>query len=393
MARIYNFLYTAFVYGIFIGLTIYFVYRASKSKTRTNIRLFSVLAVICPAVLAGLRGLSVGTDIHVYVQPLFQRALSNGSMLSFASESGVEFGYSCLVFVGAALFKSVQGVLFLTALMQTVPMYLCCYKMRDQVPMVKSMAVYMLLFYVVGFNIMRQSIAACWIMLAFVYIYKDKYVRGVLLAVIAFLFHSTAVFGFLMLGLSVVFKNVKKKKWLVFWSVLVFALIAFLMRYWKNIIYMMASMGILPYDKAIGYARIFSGRESSYFNIFTISQYLELFFKIILLIVPIAMRKKAEEALYNSTLGVYLIGVLSYLYFVMMFHTSYGYRVSLYAEYFLIFLLPLADSRVKSISSKPRIGVVSKRSLAVWGVVVMNFIVLFVLLGTHGTYPFRFFFE
>lgn len=389
MERIYSFVFTGILYLIVVLVTIFFSKQADRAKKKIKFRICSILALLIPAAFAGIRGLDVGTDIMVYAYPLFKRADITSGFVNFHNVSGTEIGYSFIVYIGAHVFHSIQFTLFLTALMQLLPVYIGAVIIKKTIPINKTILVYMLIFYVVGFNIMRQSIAAGFIFLAFVYLQKEKYFRAIIATIIAFLFHGTAIFGLLTLGMFLVFKYEKKRKRLVFWSIAFFVAVASLAKYWTEIIVLMGALKLLPYEKVIGYSQMFNSGDTFYTSL-VLSQYVEAFFKVALLFVCIVRRKHVEEAMYNAALGTYLMGVMLYLFFFVAFHTSFGYRISLFAEYTLIMLIPLADD-VKG--RRVKLGFVSKKGLLVWGTSIMDFVILFVLFGIHGTYPFRFFFE
>ena len=392
MGRIYNFIYTGALYTIIVLITVYFTKRANRAKLYNQFLVYSFVALIIPSIFAGLRSLDVGTDVMVYAYPQFKMAAYYASFTDYYSASGMEFGYAVIVYISNHFFHSIQLLLMLTAFLQLLPVYFGAAKLKKIIPMEKVVLVYMLLFYVIGFNIMRQCIAAGWIFLALVLISKENHLKAAASCIVALLFHGTAIFGILTLGMFVIFKVVKKRRRMLFWTVLLFVVMVSLARYWTEIIYLMGTWKLLPFEKVVGYSKMFSGGKSFYTDI-VLSQYVEAFFKVALLVVCYSKKDRVEENLYMPAFGTYLMGVLLYMYFLLAFHTSFGYRLSLFAEYSLLLLIPIVGrTRIKQVTKRNSITVGAK-SFIVWGTAIMNFIILFVLFGIHGTYPFRFVFE
>lgn len=396
MARITLIIYTFLMYSFVCGFTLLFTYKADKSNNSLYFKSYSVLAILVPSIFAGLRGLNVGTDIMVYAYQTFEKAGAYSHIAEFLDKASIEIGYAFIAYVCKHLFGSIQAFLGVTAMLQVIPIYLCAVKLRKKFDMIWPIMVYMMVFYVVGFNVMRQSIAACWILLAYVYLEEKNYIKMVLACIIAILFHSTGIFGALFLGLAIILDKIKNKKILLFICACFFLTFVFLMQYWSTILIFMGKYGFLGQDKIIGYSNMFSGKSASnYFFSMDTAQYAETIFKVLLFIPAIMFRRRSKDQYFNTSFGIYLIGTLVYLYFVIIHHTSYGYRLSIYAEFFLIILLPflLAKDRGKHTTGRIALRRMPIKTLLTFLIVFLNWLIMFVVLQSHGTYPFKFFFE
>lgn len=402
-------LYTSLLYiAIFIP-SLFFASVAEKYAEKKKIRflVFSCLSIMIPTLFAGFRGEEVGTDIMVYAVPEFNRCVSAGSWSAYLETTSMEMGYAFIVAVSAFLGKSVNCLLILTELLQVLPIYIAAYRLRDRVPMSRVLLAFFCLNYVIGFNVMRQSIAAAFVLLFYVEIIYKKYKNGIFGAVVAVLFHSTAIIGFLfaIVGFTV---YAIKRKWLR--SLIIFlgtVMIILLMTQWQNIAYMAMYMGVLPAEKLKVYIDVFTGVNigtKSYIFEIAFSQYLEVLLKGIYLIVPtLCIIKKGgihkfdieslkKDRFIYSVVFVSLIGVLIDYMVLILFGSAYGYRVAFYAEYFLIILIPLACGRHK-IVSKSSAGIsfkVTYNEALNYGMLFISFYILFMYFGQHETLPFYF---
>lgn len=178
---------------------------------------WSCVALAFPCLLAGLRAVSIGTDVVGYAQPLFELAQSNDGLSAYWSSlwwrdnwhyvgpADFEPGYSLLAWASARLFGSFQSFLFIMQALTVGPIYVALARHREEFPLAGGMATYYLVFFNQTLNMMRQGIAIALVFLAVWGLYRaGQGFRRQLPAVIALLaactFHSSAVMGFAVLG-------------------------------------------------------------------------------------------------------------------------------------------------------------------------------------------------
>ena len=187
-----------------------FAFFAQKSKTKNMFIFFSSVAIILPCLLAALRADTIGTDVTVYVKPLYNIAKDSSSFADYYSASWYvdgyyrpvaqqEFGFTFLVFSVAKIFGDFAYVLFAIHLFIIVPMYLGLSYFRKQYPVWLSLMIFYLTFYNMSLNAMRQCIAIAILFFGLKYIVEHKYFVYILIMFIAMLFHMTAVGGVLIL--------------------------------------------------------------------------------------------------------------------------------------------------------------------------------------------------
>lgn len=155
----------------------------------------SLLAVLPPILIAGLRDSTVGSDMELYIVPIFNGIASNGQNLSEFIDSypDIEIGYLFVNYVIAQLTDLPFFLLLSIHILIIVPLYITAMKWREQLSPVLFMFIFYMIFYQESLSIVRQSIALSFSMLAFTFFWEKRFIRYFLYMAIAFLFHQTAV--------------------------------------------------------------------------------------------------------------------------------------------------------------------------------------------------------
>lgn len=153
-------------------------------------------AVLFPAILAGIRDYTIGTDIATYGHWLFIGAKQAPNPLKFAfSNTSIDFLYSILVYSTAHLFSSEHWLYFFTGLLIYGFTMAGIYRYRKIISISIAWVCFLFLFYGDTLNAMRQCIAMSILLFAFSYFQSGDKRSFYILFVMAFLFHSTAVIG------------------------------------------------------------------------------------------------------------------------------------------------------------------------------------------------------
>lgn len=199
------------VYVSGFAISILFIKLAQRYSTKgISFLSLSFLALLIPCCIAGWRALTIGTDINVYAAPMFNIAKSSKSLNDFLNTtwymvytkktiSDIELGYDLLVYISAKVFGSIQALLFLTEVLVIVPVYTALVKMRKQIPTWVGMLTFYLMYYNLSLNIMRQSIAMSFILLAFSYLFVESRKGFIIYFGTAVLFHKSALLGIIIL--------------------------------------------------------------------------------------------------------------------------------------------------------------------------------------------------
>lgn len=159
-------------------------------------------ALLLPCFIAAARDLSIGTDVMTYVKPMFDVSTSQSfiGMRSIISEQPL--GYTLLVWVLTRLFGNISLVLGITEALIVFPIYYAIHKIARNFEWA-GLLVYFLLFYSSSLNIMKQSIAMAFCLLAFVFSINRDFKKYLFFVFIAVLFHQTAFLMIIIYPISI----------------------------------------------------------------------------------------------------------------------------------------------------------------------------------------------
>ena len=380
--------------GMFIA-SLYFVNQADKAKSKGKFIFLSLLALIIPCFFAAFRGEKVGTDVLQYAKPYYLEALNSSSLQSFLLQGSAETGYEVFVFVITKIFKNFNAILFFTEALIICPIYIVAIKNRKNCPMWVTLLVYYMIFYIASFNFMRQSIAAALLLLAYFELVEKKWLKFIILILLAQSFHNTAFIGLAVILFGIWFYRTERKQLRILVFVISCILLIAVLQSWQNILmWAINDVNILP-RRFITYINIFAGghNKNSYYFILTKSNYVELIFRWILYVVPLFLCKysKRQSNLYNSANIILLMSVVVYTVLFVLFHTSYAVRITWYMEYFFIVWLPMSYSKLRE--NNVKFGVVHRNTACMFIAILGYWFCGYMILGWHGTLPFYFSFQ
>lgn len=155
----------------------------------------SLLAVLPPILIAGLRDSTVGSDMELYIVPIFNGIASNGQNLMEFIDSypDMEIGYLFVNYVIAQLTDQPFLLLLCIHVLIMIPLYITAMKWRENLSPMLFMFIFYMIFFQESLSIVRQSIALSFSMLAFTFFWEKRYIYYLVYAIIAFLFHQTAI--------------------------------------------------------------------------------------------------------------------------------------------------------------------------------------------------------
>lgn len=194
---------------------------AVSDKVKVNQRKYMVFfALIIPCIVAGFRAETIGTDVLVYLKPIFNGAINSNSLYEYMNYRWFniwkynyvyeyEIGFSLLIYITAKIFKSLFVVQFFIQALTIVPIY-----MGLKINLVKSktwigMLVYFLLMYNNSLNAMRQYIAVAFIFWGIQYVFIGNWKKYFWCQVVAILFHSSGILG---IAIMFIYKYLNKNK-------------------------------------------------------------------------------------------------------------------------------------------------------------------------------------
>ncbi len=191
-------------YGVAILIAALFGEVASRANNR-RMRVALLAASAVPMVfLAAMRAETSGTDIYVYLRPLYWKSLEGG--LIAALKFGVEPLFAALVWLATRLTGTLAGVMGLVELASLLPILIVIEKKCMRCAGV-SIFCYGVMYYLFGLNCMRQNISISFMLLACVYLFDGNGKRCLILGVVSGLFHVTAFLGMIFLPIFCIVKR------------------------------------------------------------------------------------------------------------------------------------------------------------------------------------------
>lgn len=383
--------------------------RDAKAKSKNKIRtckaafphLCAILAILILCFLAAFRADSVGVDTAVYPDSFLRLAHSYSNFPAFLADqngpSDEPLG-ALLVWLCSRITTEKALLLFWYQFFTVVPTYIALYKLRDRVSITVGMAVYLFFFFNNSLNMMRQSIACAFLLLAFAFLMRDRHLNFsfIIFSIVAILFHNSGIYGFVLLsGASLV--GLLRKRAL---RVLLYLAIILSPLYLGQIAQALVANGVGG-DQMRTYVEIFiyhTFDKDWFVNPFSIvsigylAVYSWLVFLPRLLEVFFAAKGNGNRISLdgsNSWLWGYLrtlntTGYLLYIVLLFSMQTMYGIRFSIYYDFMLIIALGL------SCKDKPYRRA---RKLFVLISLLLAWFIWTVILGWSGSQIYLFFFE
>ena len=185
---------------VFLGLS-------EKNRSRYIKKLLVFIAILLPCILAGMRADTIGTDVKVYVEPLYNAAKQSTGFSSYMNQrwyviwrymyvSKFEIGFTTLVYLIVKFGGSLGTVLFLIHALIVAPIYFGLKIMDKKYPIWLGMLVFYLMFYNTSLNMMRQWIAMAILFWGLSYLLTNKKKKYFIVVIMASLFHTSALMGF-----------------------------------------------------------------------------------------------------------------------------------------------------------------------------------------------------
>lgn len=195
----------------------FMAYLASRSKDRGLIILCSVVSILIPCILGGLRAYGIGTDTRIYAAYDCRGALNAPDFFSFLESNRQELGYSALCYVVMKTLGHTNWCYFAYQIITISCVYVGFYKQRKKISLPFALLVWFFLFYSTTYNIIRQYMAASIIFVGFDKLEQRHYFKFTLHIAVAFLFHRSAIIALpIVLGMYIVTTSeaLRKNAWL-----------------------------------------------------------------------------------------------------------------------------------------------------------------------------------
>lgn len=349
-------------YLICFFLSCFIIKRIEKYEAKSlNFLTGSAIAILFPCLMAGLRDVSIGTDVEVYAKPLFILAENAIDLADYLNSkylylytakfvTDFEIGFSLMIYLVTKIFHSFFIELFIIQLLVIAPIYKSLVYFKGKFPIWLGMAVFYLMYYNTSLNMMRQWIAMAFLLYGFHFILENKYTLYFIIIGFAMLFHKSALIGIIVFilyqymnsGISENIKiSIKRGKYnSTFIRLLLILFIGLFFLCGLNNLYSLFSRLSFLSD----YVQYISGSVK-----FSINQ---IIVRIPIIILFICNWKRIQK---EKKLGYFLLSSLIMdLIISQLVNVSFGQsgRIALYFGCYNIFLLPLIYASVEKKQKK-----------------------------------------
>lgn len=208
------------IYLVCFTMSCWLLKQADKIKNNKLFRLIVIfLSLLLPCLLSGLRYETIGTDVLVYVKPLFNCAKYADSFSDFLLMNvdnirivqDYEIGFTSIVFFVAKLTNNFQILLFVIQSLIIFPIYSGLKKFKCLDGKVWfSMLVFYLMFFNSTLNAMRQYIGIAFVFYGCSCLINDskskfKFFKYLIIGI---LFHNSSIIG---LTIYFIYTSLKKQ--------------------------------------------------------------------------------------------------------------------------------------------------------------------------------------
>ena len=327
-------------------------------------------------VLAAVRSENVGVDVLSYQKPCLTLAQRYNSISAYLTSplANLEPLYMVVTYIASKL-----GGLFWVFLINETILFVFIYKTvwyyRDEIPPELSLACYIFIFYCIGYSGIRQNIAIAIIMFALTYLDQQRYLRVVILTIMAVGFHNSAI----IIGPAIYILLLLSRSTLSrFWAFMILLTIYYVS---VNFVKIVDTLGVYfpsllnKYIK--GYLHLNLGQD------FNASSTLLMIVGLIILLICHFL--KYNESKLNNLFLAYML-ILSIAGNIIGLYSPQLQRVFWNCQTYIIFVLPkmffiIMDTKGNTIILKSLLYI----SLIIY------FIFFYIVNTTHGVYPFELF--
>ncbi|MBQ7258119.1 MAG: EpsG family protein [Abditibacteriota bacterium] len=193
---------TYFVFGTYFAICIMYMYTNTEILANNNLRLKKIVVThlgVLIFLLGALRNQNTGSDTHNYCLRFINQS---GSLLDIFNEAIKYVDSEKAYYILAAIFRyftdNPQVWLAVSCLVFIIPCAILIYKHSDN-PAISYIYIVALLIYQFTWQGLRQEYAMATCLIATMFLIKKKWVWFVILFILAFMFHRTAVVFLLVL--------------------------------------------------------------------------------------------------------------------------------------------------------------------------------------------------
>lgn len=373
------------IYLIMFILSIIFLSLGLNYKKRIYGKFLIFIGLLFPCIMAGLRGITVGTDTKGYVLNLYNIAFKMDSFNSLIKMSELIYFssdklYLLITYISSKWLNSFQIMLFIYQCLIIFPIYFSLKNIaKKNQDIVFGMLIFYFTLYNLSLNMVRQSIAISFVMLGFSYLKKELTLKNKFLSflylIIAIGFHDTALFGIIIYLIYLKLNNPKNnEKSKNLFCIIITCITVFSLIFYKPLLIFIANIGIYP--KALVYINKFSN-----FNI----DFLGTIINVLLIIMVVLTKDQSKKMNLNYKFGL-LLTILNLLISFIGIFITYTQRLSYYFYFIIIsnYIAPLCSNNLKK-------GNIYLKTVIVFFAFFVYWLIVICINNNNETLPYVFF--
>ena len=232
-------------YLVIFFLSTFLFYLSSRYEGRWQY-VFLLLAILFPSLLAGLRDLTIGRDLEGYAIFVWDQVVQSENifdLLLIKAFDDIELTYILFNFFISRFTDDIHFFFFVYQLVIMIILAKVFLKMKEHGNAHHFIMFYFLYYYCECLNIMRQSLAIAFALLAVTYLLEKKLVAYYVTGIIVVFCHFSGFILFLIHPLFVLIKKYGEYRVFSSFIICIVALISFVL--FKSVVNYLTDSGIL----------------------------------------------------------------------------------------------------------------------------------------------------
>ena len=309
---------------------------ADKYKRKSIPYYISILfCITLLTVIIGLRDFGIGTDTDVYIKPFFYNTKWIHNISDFISTDG-DLGFVLLAFISKSFSDDPQSLLVITELWICLFTFAGIHEINSKYKRVEwttFLLLWLFTFLNASMNLMRQYCAMAMLLLAFAFLLNNKWKKAIVLQVLSYFFHSSAIIFVPIFGILYLSKWENRKRRNLYTAILLlFALLLITQIF--IVLPFLANIGIISNLYADRYGIDSDYSSTNIFGVGIITLYVLGYLLIF---------KSVKEGILkeNEAYIAFCIHTLFFILRLLAFYVGYLSRLSAYYYYIDIFMISI----------------------------------------------------
>lgn len=289
------------------------------------------IAILLPVLLAAFRDPGVGSDTLGYVEDVWSHIVWLGTWEGFCLDFingdfyDIEPVYLLTNWISYMCGDDIHWVYFFTSLCIVAPIYITAYNNRKSAPVWLSITLFLLLYYNLSLNMIRQSMALSFCVYSFKYLEKRRWKPLVLWLIIIMFTHNTGIFYLAFLFFYRVYKMNKGilRRFLIRMT---YAGLVCIFLFFNSLLLLLIALGVIP-EKFMLYLAIVGEQEIDLTTTLTF-----LFILSVLSFIYLIMKKRKSSTgdLMSDVDLCFQVKLIGTILFTTSLVSRWAFRVSYY---------------------------------------------------------------